>query len=101
MNNNTQQEQRKLKPQLSLKEYVEKELEKEYCLLEPTRRVHESGKTLYNVTKVYYEPISKKSIIYNLYIDDGVLFIKPFKSESNTYMPIGINELIEKIKKYK
>jgi len=101
MYSNIQQEQRKPKPQLSLKEYVEKELEKEYCLLEPTRKVHESGKTLYNVTKVYYEPISKKSTIYNLYIDDGVLFIKPFKSESNTYIPIGINELIEKIKKFK
>jgi len=84
-----------------LKEYLEKELEKEDCLLEPSINIHESGKTLYNVIKVYYEPISKKKSIYNLYIDDGVLFIKPTKSESNNYMPIGINELIEKIRKSK
>ncbi|ORX75368.1 TFP11-domain-containing protein [Anaeromyces robustus] len=101
MNNNSQQEKPKgkLKPQLSLKEYIEKELEKEDCLLEPSRIIHESGKTLYNIIKVYYEPISKKKTIYNLYIDDGVLFIKLAKSEANNYMPIGINDLIEKIRK--
>jgi len=104
LNNNTQQQEKlknKSKPQLSLKEYIEKELGKEDCLLEPSRNIHESGKTLYNIIKVYYEPISKKKTIYNLYIDDGVLFIKPTKSEVNDYMPIGINELTEKIRKIK
>ncbi|ORX41669.1 TFP11-domain-containing protein [Piromyces finnis] len=100
MDNNTQEKQKtKSKPQLSLKEYLEKELEKEDCLLEPSRIIHESGKTLYNIIKVYYEPVSKKKTIYNLYIDDGVLFVRLVKSESNNYIPIGINELIEKIKK--
>jgi hypothetical protein len=102
MDNNTQDKPKsKPKPQLSLKEYLEKELEKEDCLLEPSRIIHESGKTLYNIIKVYYEPISKKKTIYNLYIDDGVLFVKSTKSESDNYMPIGINELLEKIKKLK
>eukprot|EP00833_Pecoramyces_ruminatium_P009386 jgi/Orpsp1_1/1183418/evm.model.c7180000085097.1 len=103
LNNDKQQEKlkSKSKPQLSLKEYIEKELEKEDCLLEPSRNIHESGKTLYNIIKVYYEPISKKKTIYNLYIDDGVLFVKPTKSETNDYIPIGINELIEKIRKTK